>query len=74
MTRDMNEYIANSTNVELRKPKLPEWYSWDNQRKMNYELAKALLLTEDMTPEEAIDTALEFHSIFFDKVLRYTRK
>ena len=67
----MNALINKSTNVELKDD---EWFSWANQRKLTYLMAKELLLSEDMTPDEAIDLALEFNKAFYRKVIDYKNK
>ena len=65
----MNDMISKCENVSLKK--LPHWYSWESQRKMNYDLATQILLNLEVTPKESIDMAVEFHKAFFDKVLKH---
>ena len=65
--------IALSHNVTLPDNDNEEWYSWANQRKMSYVLAKELLLSEDMTPAQAVETAVEFHREFYERVMKIKR-
>ena len=68
----LNSYIECSTNVELKSE--PEfWFSRPNQRRLTYSLARELLLAETMHPEEAIEQAMQFHDLFYDKVLKFNK-
>ena len=69
MDNKLNEMIDKSNNVSL---KTDDWYSWANQRKLTYVLAKELLVNVDeMEVEEAIDMAVNFHYEFYKKVIKY---
>ena len=70
--RKLNSYIDCSSNVTL-KPEEEFWFSRPNQRKLTYLLAKDLLLAENMHPEEAIEQAMDFHNLFYDKVLKFNK-
>lgn len=68
----LNSFIECSSNVELKRE--PEfWYSRANQKKLIYSLARDLLLAEDLTTQEAIDQAVDFHNEFYDTVLKFSK-
>lgn len=68
MDDKLNRMIDKCTNVML---KTDDWYSWPNQRKLTYLLAKELLLTEDISPANAVKKAQQFHKDFYEIILKY---
>ena len=68
MEKDLNKMISKCTNVML---KTDDWYSWPNQRKLTYLLAKEILLSEDITTSNAVKKAQQFHKDFYEIVLKY---
>ena len=45
------------------------WFSRGNQKRMVFELGAQLLVSEDMTPKEAIDMAQDFIDVFYKTTL-----
>ena len=45
------------------------WFSRANQKKMVYELGAQLLVSEEMTPNEAIEMAQEYVDTFYSTTL-----
>ena len=45
------------------------WFSRANQKKMVYELGANLLVSEEMTPNEAIEMAQEYVDTFYSTTL-----
>ena len=72
MDRDdhrLNNMIG-ASDVKLKDR--DHWFSFKSQKVLKYNLAVQLLLAEDMTPEEAIQTSDEFHNLFYKMVMEYT--
>lgn len=64
----LNDMIKQSTNVKLYEH---DWYSYSNQKRYTYLLAREILLADgDITPEGAILEAQEFHNAFYRIVMK----
>ena len=67
--KKLNDMISMS-DVPLKKQD-NFWFSYGNQKILAYKFATDLMLSVDeMTVEEAIDTAIEFNSCFYNKVIK----
>ena len=64
----LNALIDMSHNVELKED---DWYSWANQRRYTYTLARELLIHAEDEPAEAVRKAVAFHKEFYNQVIKY---
>ena len=63
----LNSMIAQSQFAQPQEEEF--WFSRANQKKMVYELGAQLLVSEEMTPNEAIEMAQEYVDTFYSTTL-----
>ena len=63
----LHSMIAQSQYAQPQEEEF--WFSRANQKKMVYELGAQLLVSEEMTPNEAIEMAQEYVDTFYSTTL-----
>lgn len=71
-TKSVEDTVLNAMleQSQFSKPQEEEyWYSRGNQKKMIYDLGSRLMVSEEMSPSEAIALAQEYVDTFYSMIL-----
>ena len=63
--------LSENVKVSYRKPDPEYWFSWPNQQKLVFEIARQSFVEFDVAPEEAIKNAREFVDAFYKLEIKH---